>query len=90
MPITKEQKREVVQRYADLLNRSEGVILNDNLGLSVAEMTELRAQIREAGGECHVIKNRLARLAHNSRKSRIQECLTSSRYTRKPDVEVAA
>ena len=63
MPITKEQKREVVQMYADLLNRSEGVILNDNLGLSVAEMTELRAQIREAGGECHVIKNRLARLA---------------------------
>lgn len=63
MAITKAQKHELVQDYADLLSRSNGVILANNLGLPVAEMSELREQIREAGGECHVTKNRLTRIA---------------------------
>lgn len=63
MAITKKRKRELVESYAELLSRSHGVILTDNLGLNVAEMTELRRQISEAGGECHVTKNRLTHLA---------------------------
>ena len=46
MAITKAQKHELVQDYADLLSRSNGVILANNLGLPVAEMSELREQIR--------------------------------------------
>jgi large subunit ribosomal protein L10 len=63
LAITKERKRELVAQYTDLLQRSPGVILTDYQGLNVAQITQLRNQIREANGAYYVTKNTLIKLA---------------------------
>jgi large subunit ribosomal protein L10 len=57
MPTAK--KVEAVAELTDLLSRSTVVIGADYRGLSVAEVTALRRQLRDNGVEMHVIKNTL-------------------------------
>ncbi len=59
MAISKERKREIVAKYGEWLERSQALILTEYIGLSVKEIEELRAKVREAGGEFHVVKNTL-------------------------------
>ena len=63
MAITKERKTELVKTYADLIQKSEGMILIEYRGLTMSGMGPLRAKVREAAGELHVVKNTLARHA---------------------------
>lgn len=58
-----EQKRQVVAEIGDKLRDSQSTILVDYRGLSVAEVTELRAQLREAGVDFKVYKNSMTRRA---------------------------
>ncbi|MFC7050194.1 50S ribosomal protein L10 [Emcibacter nanhaiensis] len=57
------QKKESVAFLKDVFSSSATVVVVRNNGLSVAEMTDLRNQMREAGASLKVAKNRLARLA---------------------------
>ncbi|MGQ0570508.1 MAG: 50S ribosomal protein L10 [Armatimonadota bacterium] len=57
-----EKANEVAQLEARL-NRATAVILTDFRGLTVAEITTLRAKLRAAGVEYRVVKNRLLRIA---------------------------
>ncbi|WP_138379491.1 50S ribosomal protein L10 [Luteithermobacter gelatinilyticus] len=57
------QKKESVAFLKDVFSSSASVVVVRNGGLSVAEMTDLRNQMREAGASIKVAKNRLARLA---------------------------
>ena len=63
MAITKEQKKELVANYRDWLDQSQAVILTEYVGLTMKDMDNLRNKIREAGGEFHVVKNTLVKLA---------------------------
>lgn len=63
MALTKEQKEEAITRYEGWIKDSEGLVLTSNSGLSMADLDELRQAIRDAGGEFHIIKNTLAKLA---------------------------
>ena len=63
MAITKEQKREMVAQYGEWLERSDAIVLAEYTGMNMKDMDALRAKIREAGGEFHVVKNTLAKLA---------------------------
>lgn len=63
MAITKERKTNLVKEYADLIQKSEGMILVEYRGLDMKGMGPLRTKVREASGELHVVKNTLARLA---------------------------
>lgn len=58
-----EQKKQVVSEITNKLRESQSTILVDYRGLSVAEVTELRAQLREAGVEFKVYKNTMTRRA---------------------------
>lgn len=58
-----EQKKQLVSNIADKLKNSKATILTDYRGLSVAEVTELRKQLREAGVEYKVLKNSMTRRA---------------------------
>ncbi len=58
-----EQKKLVVEQIADKLKNSVSTVVVDYRGLSVAEVTELRKQLREAGVEFKVYKNSLTRRA---------------------------
>lgn len=58
-----EEKQKVVQELAARINESNLVVLVDYRGLKVAEMTELRSKLREAGADLRVVKNTMTRLA---------------------------
>ncbi|MDT8862302.1 50S ribosomal protein L10 [Alkalihalobacillus sp. MEB130] len=58
-----EQKKQVVADIAAKLRESKSTVVVDYRGLTVAQVTELRKQLREAGVEFKVYKNTLARRA---------------------------
>jgi large subunit ribosomal protein L10 len=59
----KEKKSEVVAALQEKLGRAEFNVLTDFKGLKVAEFTQLRRELKEAGGELAVVKNTLLKLA---------------------------
>ena len=63
MAISKEKKQELVKSYTEEFSRSQAAILTNYRGVSVTEINKLRNKMREAGSGCHVVKNRLVKLA---------------------------
>lgn len=63
MAISKERKEELLRTYAELINKSEALILVEYRGLNMKGMSPLRGRVREAAGELHVVKNTLAQKA---------------------------
>jgi len=58
-----EQKKQIVDEIADKLKSSVSTVVVDYRGLNVAEVTELRKQLREAGVDYKVYKNSMTRRA---------------------------
>jgi large subunit ribosomal protein L10 len=58
-----DEKRAVVERLTTRIRESETMIVTDYRGLSVTQMAEVRAQLREAGATFQITKNTLARIA---------------------------
>ncbi|MCI1576603.1 MAG: 50S ribosomal protein L10 [Weizmannia coagulans] len=58
-----EQKKQLVDEITDKFKLSTAVVVVDYRGLNVAEVTELRKQLREAGVEFKVYKNTMTRRA---------------------------
>ena len=63
MAISKERKEEVLTQYADWLKRSQAVVLVEYTGVKMKDLDNIRAKIRESGGEFHIVKNTLVRRA---------------------------
>lgn len=59
----REEKAALVEDIAAKLRESKSTIVADYRGLTVAEVTELRKQLRDAGVEYRVLKNTLTRRA---------------------------
>ena len=57
------QKEAVVGELDNIFSDSGVVVVAQYAGLSVAEMTDFRNRMREAGGAVRVAKNRLAKIA---------------------------
>ncbi|MEY8441750.1 50S ribosomal protein L10 [Lactobacillaceae bacterium 24-114] len=53
------KKAETVKQTAEMLNNAETAIVVDYRGLTVAEVTDLRKQLRDAGVKMSVIKNKI-------------------------------
>ena len=60
-----EQKKQIVAELTDRISNSVAGVLVDYKGISVADDTALRKELREAGVEYTVIKNTLIKLAIN-------------------------
>ena len=58
-----ESKKNVVAQIKEKFEKAQTVVLVDYRGLTVAEDTELRAQLRAAGVEYQVLKNTMINLA---------------------------
>lgn len=58
-----EQKQQLVEEIADKFSNAKTAVLVDYRGLNVAEVTELRKQLREAGVDYKVYKNTMTRRA---------------------------
>lgn len=63
MAISKNHKEELVEQYKKWVEESDAMVLAHYHRLSVKDISDLRKNIRESGGEFHVIKNRLAKRA---------------------------
>jgi large subunit ribosomal protein L10 len=61
--VDRAQKEAVVGELGTIFADSGVVVIAHYAGLSVAEMTDLRTRMREAGGSVRVAKNRLAKIA---------------------------
>ncbi len=61
--VDRSQKEKLVTSLHETFNGANMVVVTHNLGLSVGEMEDLRTQLREAGANFKVTKNRLTRLA---------------------------
>ena len=66
MALSKQRKEEVVNQYKNWLNQSQAVFFVEYTGATMKEMELIRAKIRETGGEFHVVKNTLVKLAIQS------------------------
>lgn len=58
-----EQKKQIVADITEKLANSKATVVVDYRGLSVAQVTDLRKQLREAGVDFKVFKNTLVRRA---------------------------
>ncbi len=56
-------KAAAIEEIKKQLQRSKLAVMSDYRGLNVAEITNLRRRIREAGADFHVTKNTLLRIA---------------------------
>ena len=59
----RSQKADAVAQLVATLNEAGVVVVTRNLGLTVAQATDLRTKMREAGAAYKVAKNSLARIA---------------------------
>jgi large subunit ribosomal protein L10 len=66
MAITREAKEQAVAKLSDELGRIKLAVMTDYRGLSVPEIEELRANLRQEGMTYRVSKNTLLRLATKS------------------------
>lgn len=72
-----ETKKQVVSTISEKIKNSQSTILVDYRGLTVAEVTELRKSLREAGIEFKVYKNSMVvRAAEENNLSELSEHLT--------------
>jgi large subunit ribosomal protein L10 len=61
--VDRAQKEKVVEELGQIFESSGVVVVAHYAGLTVAEMQDLRARMREVGGSVRVAKNRLAKIA---------------------------
>ena len=57
------QKEQLVNELSEKLQKAQSVIVFDYRGLTVSEVTELRAQMRKAGNEYVIVKNSMVERA---------------------------
>src|ERR1700754_2914765 len=61
--VERAEKREVVAALQASLADAGSIVVARNAGLTVADLETLRVQMKQAGGQVKVAKNRLAKLA---------------------------
>jgi large subunit ribosomal protein L10 len=73
----RSEKADVVDELKRVFSETSVVVVTRNLGLTVAQSTDLRLRMRDAGAQFKVTKNRLALIAlEESRYKPIGELLT--------------
>lgn len=61
--MVRPDKQELVQGVSEQLRKAQSIVLTDFQGITVAEVNDLRSQLRGQGVQMRVIKNRLLRRA---------------------------
>jgi len=63
LAFSKEHKSKLIAQYSDWVKQSQGMVALSYNKMSMKEIDTLRAKVRDAGGELHVVKNTLMKLA---------------------------
>ncbi len=64
--MARPDKEAAVKELEKEFSKAKSMVMTDYIGLDVAEMTELRSKLREAGVDYKVVKNTLATIAANN------------------------
>ncbi len=59
----RNEKKDMVKMLEGIFDESGSVVMAEYSGMTVADMNELRTQLREVGATVKVVKNRLAKIA---------------------------
>ncbi len=73
MAITKAKKHETIDDYSEWVKRSQAMIITEYKGLTMGDIDTLRRKMREAGGEFHIVKNTLGRIAFKQAGLSVEE-----------------
>ena len=85
------QKEKVVEELGQIFESSGVVVVAHYAGITVAQMQDLRAQMRGAGGSVRVAKNKLARIALDGKPAaKMGDLLTGMTVMAYSDDPVAA
>lgn len=68
LAFTKEHKAEIMARYENWISQSQAVYVLSFNKMNQKTVDALRAKIRDAGGEIHVVKNTLFKLVLDGKK----------------------
>jgi large subunit ribosomal protein L10 len=63
LAISREKKEQLVDQYVDWIDRSKALVLTEYVGLNMKQVDELRKKVRTVGGEFHIVKNTLGKVA---------------------------
>ena len=63
MAKSKQEKDAILAQYVEWLGKSKAVVLVEYSGVTMHELDTIRARVREVGGEFHIVKNTLVKLA---------------------------
>lgn len=66
MALTKKEKETIMKQYQEWMEKSAALVLVEYTGVDMNTLDSIRAKVREAGGEFHVIKNTLAKRAFDT------------------------
>lgn len=64
--MARPDKEAAVKELEEEFSKAKSMVMTDYIGLDVAEMTELRDKLRDAGVDYKVVKNTLAKIAANN------------------------
>lgn len=64
--MARPDKEAAVKELEEEFSKAKSMVMTDYIGLDVAEMTELRDKLRDAGVDYKVVKNTLATIAANN------------------------
>lgn len=63
MAISKKRKEDLVSQYTEWMTTSRALVVTEYIGLSMKQLDELRSKTRDVGGEFHIVKNTLGKVA---------------------------
>ncbi|MDO8601129.1 MAG: 50S ribosomal protein L10, partial [bacterium] len=63
MPLTKEEKKQIIEELKEKIDRQKSIVFADFTGLEVKDLSNLRKKIKKQNGELKVAKKTLISLA---------------------------
>jgi large subunit ribosomal protein L10 len=66
LALTIKEKETILAQYQEWLEKSNGIVLVEYTGVTMNALDAIRAKVRDAGGEFHVVKNTLAKRAFDA------------------------
>jgi large subunit ribosomal protein L10 len=63
LAISKQRKEDLVSQYSEWMTKSRALILTEYIGLTMKQLDDLRSKSRDVGGEFHIVKNTLGKVA---------------------------
>lgn len=81
LAFTKKQKEDIVAQYEGWLEKSQAVFVMSYSGLTNKQVEAIRRAMRDSGGEAHVVKNTLIKIAMNKHGYDVDEVMNDTSLT---------